>query len=764
MDLALDQENLLGDDNDDQQAAAEVQQDQCDHDLQNQPSTSQQYEIFRNQLISLMKNDRSLIDLISPSLIQSFTADSIQVHCQFIEKNFHLTGQQSKKMVDFLTQWLTLYDANEKDSFERSANPSCWRLAHVCTLFEYELNDILSLYSACCITDRLDPNQSLQATLMNEEQGSQSRSKVREQLFLSMFHHLWSRLCHDAENENIEYREWLESYDLITKYFPSGRVLGRVASVKMKDKIEFMDLSYLILLNERTPKPMALIHKLLQVTQLIQNDTQGQSSVCLQNLSSIIESIFTHVHEEPDSKLTLMIDIQQWIIRTLKSSKKAANTQVIALFKFLNQPNNHLSLSVKQFLFDELCGILIENFIALEKKQITWFWDHICLLPTVVNCVGDIDLEQYKIPSHPFEITDPKQNHLLIDLYFFYLRRLSLQTCIQAKLMQTLMLSQLPPGVEQQQLNSARNIFTQLKDYFFIQMTALVFCQIDSDLGNQEPLKEIVQKVIEAYLTIDLESERLNANLEMFLGAIVSRKTWNYLPDLLKSEYVQSVNSEWANKLLSLFKLDQAVQDTLVPIPCHRVQFTIGIDTTSSIFPNLHEPYQQLNRCIAQCLDNNDENQRWEPFVRWMQSKLDSNPPSLTLMEIKVMLLLNIYYHYYCTNRLESLGGLLSQIETHLKPTVELNIFRAFLQPQQFMIGYPSQNDAEGKNLLNDLFAVDLQNSDELPIRHVLVNLLAMILLAGEESFLWPFVFEPLKIQNTYGRAVIVLEDSHYFL
>jgi hypothetical protein len=117
------------------------------------------------------------------------------------------------------------------------------------------------------------------------------------------------------------------------------------------------------------------------------------------------------------------------------------------------------------------------------------------------------------------------------------------------------------------------------------------------------------------------------------------------------------------------------------------------------------------------------------------------------------MLLLNIYYDYYCTNQLTSLNTLLALIESILQPSSEeLRVFRAFLQPEQYMIGYSRVNDETDKNSLNNLFKLDCKDEDELSIRHSLVNLLAMILLSGKQNFLWTFTFEPLKLEHTHGK------------
>jgi hypothetical protein len=69
------------------------------------------------------------------------------------------------------------------------------------------------------------------------------------------------------------------------------------------------------------------------------------------------------------------------------------------------------------------------------------------------------------------------------------------------------------------------------------------------------------------------------------------------------------------------------------------------------------------------------------------------------------------------------------------------------------MIGYSIENNNDiDKNFLNDIFKLDCEDEFELSLRHMLVNLLAMILLGGKQSFLWTFVFQPSILQNTFGK------------
>ncbi|CAF4449349.1 unnamed protein product [Rotaria sp. Silwood2] len=90
----------------------------------------------------------------------------------------------------------------------------------------------------------------------------------------------------------------------------------------------------------------------------------------LQLLSTIIQSIDQYFKENNNNNTTLMIDIQQWIITTLKVSKGSSNQEIIFSFKFLNESTCQLSLPMKQFLFDELINVLIENNSRLNRKKI----------------------------------------------------------------------------------------------------------------------------------------------------------------------------------------------------------------------------------------------------------------------------------------------------------------------------------------------------------------------------------------------------------
>ncbi len=200
-----------------------------------------------------------------------------------------------------------------------------------------------------------------------------------------------------------------------------------------------------------------------------------------------------------------------------------------------------------------------------------------------------------------------------------------------------------------------------------------------------------------------------------------------------------------------LLRLKQRPNENKYLQLCHQIQFTISLNTQWSCFPKLHQPYDELKQIIDQCIRKHPHPQQdqWKELSEWIQLKSNSNPIELQFNEIKVILFFLIYYEYFCNNQLSSIHSFLTVIENDLQvSSEELRVFRAFIHPEQYLIGYAIKDD----NLLNDMFQLDCQNEFELTLRHMLVNLLGMIVFAGKQSFL----FQPLTAQNTFGKIPIL--------
>ncbi|CAF1222260.1 unnamed protein product [Adineta steineri] len=707
-------------------------------------TTQYTFEQFRSKLINSMLNDKILTDIICERILYSYSNDLVRTFCTIIENNFTNDIIQCQQTVEFVSRrWLLLIDDNDRQLLDAYPNKNLWLLAHVYTSIEYDQNDLISIYSACRIMDRLDPTRSFYENLFNDD--DVTRSNVRETFFRLIFDYLWKNLCQLCSNhENSE--AWIYTYTFISKYYPSENVLQSMQLIDIKNQIEFMNLAYLILMNEKTPEPHELVSNLLRETNF------NQTSICLRLFPKLIDIIYRYLENKNVENSTLMIDLQQWIISILKSMTQLSKQDIYFLFKYLDQPTCKLSLSMKQFLFDELVNITLK--LKQQTKQTFDVWDRLDLLPILIECLTNVTLLQnYQIPYHPsiFSLGNnrPTIRQTLLDLYFFHLRRQMNNETITSKLINKGMLLEIPRIENRLFLPLVENIFKQLKDYFRLRMIALLLCQTDLQSEEQNTINPILSTTINELLSIDQQPMQFSNHLQLFLSTIISKQSWNFLLNLLKSDYIQHLNKLWATTLYDLLELNQTFQQNKSLQLCHRIQFTLSINNNSSIFPKLHQPYEELREIVNICVRDNTKPNQWKSLSDWIQLKLISNPIQLKLDEIKSMLLLNIYYDYYCNNKLTLISSLLEIIQNDLQlSSEEFRVFCILIQPERYMIGYSLEND---NNSINNLFKLDCQNEFDLGLRHMLVNLMAMILLGGKQSFLWTFTFQSLALENTFG-------------
>lgn len=716
-----------------------------------------------------MLEDTVLSRFFSEDGVNSYLNDLIRTICSIVDKNFGNISDQNQKSVDFVSRWLLLTDDNAQTIPPDCSNHSIWRLAHVHTLLEYEQSDLLSVYSACQIVELFESVPSLTNQDLKENQLSYSIKTMRKnqssrfeelkKLFKLMFNQLWKNLCAICSNNDDSY-QWVRLYNFSSTYYPSSKILNVIQLEKnSKAQIEFMRLAYLIFLNEKTPDAKKLISILLNDTKLI-DENNDERLDWHEMLPNVINSIQKYFESQNADVSTLIIDLSQWIISIFKMSIEKPE-KIGFLLKYLNQPSCPLSLSMKQFLFDELMNLSIdlkENQIEQARKQIDCIDRIKFLLPIIFECVSLADTNQiYRLPYHPSVAAnvDQEMHHqILLDLFFFHLKRHSNNEPISYKLINKILLPSEPLKINNKDLQPvAEDFFRRLKDHFSIEWTAQLVCEIELNENNRESFEDIMKKMIEDHLVFDKESTQLSLNLQLFLSTIILKRSWSYLLNLLRSDHIQHCDNNWANALYSHLDGDQMVRNMKYVSEYHQVQFTLSKNTSLSAFPNLHQPYDEISKVIDDCIKNDNQDEKWKILFDWIQTTQNADPYLVTLKEIKILLLLKIYYNYYCDNRLSLLDGLLELIQNRLEPsTEELIVLRALLQPKQYMIGYANEETADDENFLNKLFKSDCNSEDELVIRHVLVNLMAMILMGGEQNFLWTFAFKPSTLENTYGK------------
>lgn len=691
------------------------------------PRIQQTFEDFRYELSKELMDDKVLSDIISEHLLHSYSNDLVRTFCTTVETNLNDSLNQSEQTIQFVTRWLLLIDDNDSQALDRSPNRNLWLLAHVYTAIEYEQKDLISMYSACRIIDRLSSTERLYQNLFDDP--SVTRGDVRIRFFRIIFDCLWANLreiCSKKENHQI----WISTYTFISKYYPSEQVLQSKQLMDIKNQIELMHLAYLIFLNENIPQPQELIANLF-------DEIDGNRKSL--SIPSLINTIDRYFERKGLDQSTLIIDLQQWILSVLKTNTQEINL----LFQYLDRSTGQLSLGIKQFLFDELIHILIKS--KQGNRANFDFWNRVDLIPTILECVSNIErLENYQIPYHPIVLPadcDVKARPVLLDLYFFHLRRQMNNETINVKLLNRGMLLK-PPKIENRLLKiHGENLFKQLRDYFRLKMVALLICDSNLNQEDKDTMNRMLSAIITELLPIDEQPTRLSHQLQLFLSTIISKQSWNYL-----LKFLQDRNDPWAMKLYELLKLKQKPRQNQYLQLHHQIQFTLSTDHQLSIFPHLHQPYEELRQIIDGCIGN-----EWDVLADWIGAKL------LTLESnaIQVMLLLIIYYEYYCNNQLPSIHPMLSVIEETLRlSSEELRVFRAMIEPERSMIGYPRRDPDVDKNFLNNIFRLDCKDQFELTLRHMLVNLLAMILLGGKQSFLWTFVFHPTHLSNTFGKYI----------
>ncbi len=699
---------------------------------------------FRFELISSIQSDKILVDTINNDTVHTYSTDLIRTSCAIIENNFDRNPNQYLQTVEFVSRWLSLVDDADCQSYENDTQKHLWLLAHAYTTFEYEQTDLFSMYSACRIINCLDSMQSSFAHLFVNQ--STTRSDLREAFFRSIFDHLWTNLCQSSSNKE-NYQTWIHTYLFISKYYPSEKVLQGMQLVEIRCQIELMNLAYLIFLNEKTVEPQELVTNLLREVQL------NPRSDCLTLLPKIIEIIYQYIQEKNLQNFTLMIDVQQWVISICKSFTQPSEQVVRSLLTYLNQSTVHISLEMKQFLFNQLIDLLLQ--MKQTSKSIIDLWDRFDLIPILVECISDVNhCEHYQIPFHPSigTVDDRKETKVpLFDLYFFYLRAQMKQDSITPNLLNKGMLLRLSKIGKAEKMPMAENLFKQLNNYFLSIMMALLLDRTDLNQDDNDTILRMFSTMVHGLLSVDSSAVHLSHSLQRFLATIISKHSWHYLLNLLQSEKLRAANENWITTLYRLLQLNETLsQDPHLQLS-HQIQFTFSSNGNgSSLFPTLHQPYEELRKIIDTCVQNNTNDDSWEPLASWIESQLESRSTLLEINQLKVMLLLNIYYDYYCTNQLGSIRPLIDIIPTLLPlSTEEMRVFAVLLDPEQYMIGYQSDDE---NNSLNDLFKLNCQTEFELSLRHLLVNLMSLILLGGPQSFLWTFAFEPWSLTNTFGK------------
>ncbi|CAF5046985.1 unnamed protein product, partial [Rotaria sp. Silwood1] len=120
-----------------------------DDEMNNANENENTIEEFRFELIKAIEKDSILMKVVNKSVLETYSNDLVQTFCTIVEKNFTDDRVKCQKSIEFIARWLRLVDENEQRVLDEYRHEDIWRLAHVYTSFEYDRNDLFSLYSAC---------------------------------------------------------------------------------------------------------------------------------------------------------------------------------------------------------------------------------------------------------------------------------------------------------------------------------------------------------------------------------------------------------------------------------------------------------------------------------------------------------------------------------------------------------------------------------------------------------------------------------------
>ncbi|CAF4761857.1 unnamed protein product, partial [Rotaria sp. Silwood2] len=167
-----------------------------------------------------MLKDDVLSRVLSENILRSYLNDLIRMYVAATEKTSNKDNRESKRSIEFVSQWLLLIDDNDNRSS-----------------LEYKQNDLLSVYSACCIIDRLEPIDKNEKDQLNESHLSYYinllinqelvHDEILEKLFKLMFNHLWNKLCTICSTDE-KSQEWVHTYSFISTYYPYEKIVDAV--------------------------------------------------------------------------------------------------------------------------------------------------------------------------------------------------------------------------------------------------------------------------------------------------------------------------------------------------------------------------------------------------------------------------------------------------------------------------------------------------------------------------------------------------------
>ncbi|CAF5225441.1 unnamed protein product, partial [Rotaria magnacalcarata] len=136
-------------------------------------------------------------------------------------------------------------------------------------------------------------------------------------------------------------------------------------------------------------------------------------------------------------------------------------------------------------------------------------------------------IPHYELPyQSPIVDNNSREDYpILLDLFFFYLRRHADTQTVKRELLNNFMFLNPPQSKSRPIPPSAVGLFEELRIYFLLRFTGLTLCTTLSNDDSQQ-VSNIMKDLIEKYLSISDNPTELTHHMQHFLSTIVSKKSW----------------------------------------------------------------------------------------------------------------------------------------------------------------------------------------------------------------------------------------------
>eukprot|EP00698_Gefionella_okellyi_P000162 TRINITY_DN10146_c0_g1_i2.p1 TRINITY_DN10146_c0_g1~~TRINITY_DN10146_c0_g1_i2.p1 ORF type:complete len:5535 (-),score=1671.40 TRINITY_DN10146_c0_g1_i2:10-15267(-) len=632
-------------------------------------------------------------------------------------------------------------------------------LVHIHLTSAREMENLEQLVSACtCIHE-------LHGQMPEPLAEHRSRKEFTQFVWHQVFESLWTdltRLCSVSDEEwPVAVTKWTSAFQFISQHFAPGELLQAVDDVPIH--MELMAIAFLYLQSVQTDfEHGAEFIRHVQQTQLGQYSTY--------NLEAIVRQIVALIQDE-NKAAVIIVDLLIWFVKRSEWRNVSNNVNVKFLLQLMNGSVT-LFASGQTILRKQLKLYLlraIENAFArsepanarrlLDERIAAELLQHAPLAADAMYIPEYATVENEREQKGCALLRQP-----LADVWFEHCVGETPQAAPLEELARCsdrcyhllhLPRLQMTMRAAEQALAVSNAIQFAVSKHQLVVLSGVYFASQQLQQITRDSLqRQDVGQILDLCCQVSL-NHSLNARF-LFIDTVERIKGNDFVLALLRNDGFRSF-AQWAEPMSEALSV-KVPTASLISKP----MLMLGELPGELVTAQQAALYDELSVCV----DSAARSSNFAEFIQWVSDHCQTVEMR---QQLKMMLLLKVYHDYFCANNLMPLHPLLAILLQQL-PSLQLQVHEcrvlmAFIHPEQSMIGY-----ARPDNQLNELFRAECHHRDDLPMRHALVNLLALVIghdVSPGRNFAWTHMFNPIALENTFGfasrhEAPITRNGVHY--